>query len=402
MSELLPQQLSAIDKLRRYKVGALFMRPGTGKTRIAMELIRSVDDTDLALWLGPYNSIHRRDNAGIKAEIAKWGGLHRPVTFMGIESLSQSTRMYLDLMDQLEQAHNPFIVVDESLKIKNARAKRTSRITQLGELCKYKLILNGTPISRNLLDLWAQMQFLSPRILNMSLAQFKHTFCETVRIEKRIGNRTVFVREFISRYHNVDYLYSLLHHYVFVADLNMAIHQHHFDIDYEVDQVSKEEYETIKKKYLDLEKLEFMRNNIFLAMTQEMQHAYCCTPQKFEVLHALFKSIPQEETIIACKFIRSQEACRQAFPKATVLSLQKDSHSLNLQHCNNLIFFDKTWDWALVDQMMHRIWRTGQQHDCRFYRLHGNVKLDGLMQRNNDTKEDMLKYLKVATLKEIL
>lgn len=47
------------------------------------------------------------------------------------------------------QLHKTFIVCDESLKIKNWDAKRTKRIVQLGSYTEYKLILNGTPLSRN-------------------------------------------------------------------------------------------------------------------------------------------------------------------------------------------------------------------------------------------------------------
>jgi hypothetical protein len=402
MSELLTQQLSAIDKLRHYKVGALFMRPGTGKSRSAIELIRQIEGIDYVLWLAPYNSVHRDDGTGIRTEVAKWGGFDCPVEFIGIESLSSSDRIFLEATRRLEAASKPSMVVDESLKIKNWQAKRTKRIIELGQRADYKLILNGTPISRNLLDVWAQMEFLSPLILRMSIAEFKNTFCEYTRITKRFGTYKQYTKEFITAYHNVDYLYSLIHHYVFEADLNLSIHQQHIDIDYSLDEDALEEYHRLKGLYLDNEKLQYLNNNIFLEMTQKMQHGYCCTDEKFELLERLFKSIPQKETIIACKFIRSQEECRKRFPQATVLSLQKEAMSLNLQHCNNLVFFDKTWDWALVDQMKHRIWRTGQTRDCRFYNLNGNVGLEKLMQQNNDKKEGLLRYLKVKALKEVL
>lgn len=402
MSELLISQSSAIDKLRRFKVGALFMRPGTGKTRAAIELVRSIPAVDYIIWLGPYNSIYRNDDAGIRSEIGKWGGLDCPVEFLGIESLSNSDRIYLQAMRQLQSASNPFVIVDESLKIKNWQAVRTKRIIELGKLCQYKLILNGTPISRNLLDVWSQMEFLSPLILNMSMTEFKNTFCEWTRITKRFGSHKAYTKEFITKYHNVDHLYSLIHHYVFEADLNLSIHQHHIDIDYSIEDDIKTEYNRLKETYLDNEKLQYLNNNIFLEMTQKMQHLYCCATEKKARLRLLFKTIPERETIIACKFIRSQEECRKAFPAATVLSLQKESLSLNMQHCSNIVFWDKTWDWALVDQMMHRIWRTGQQKDCRFYHMNGNVGLEKLITNNNDKKEGMLKYFKIKTLKEVL
>ena len=38
-TELLDHQRKAVDKLKKLKVGALFMEQGTGKTRTALELI---------------------------------------------------------------------------------------------------------------------------------------------------------------------------------------------------------------------------------------------------------------------------------------------------------------------------------------------------------------------------
>ena len=47
--ELTSNQQSAISQLRHWKVGALFMEPGTGKTRAAIELIRQCPDVDYVL-----------------------------------------------------------------------------------------------------------------------------------------------------------------------------------------------------------------------------------------------------------------------------------------------------------------------------------------------------------------
>ena len=44
MRELTAQQMSARDKLIRWRVGALFMEAGTGKTRVAVVLARDCKD----------------------------------------------------------------------------------------------------------------------------------------------------------------------------------------------------------------------------------------------------------------------------------------------------------------------------------------------------------------------
>lgn len=103
---------------------------------------------------------------------------------MGLESVGCSGRIYLQHRESVQKAKT-FIVLDESIKIKNLNAKRTKRLIDIGSFCSYKLILNGTPVTKNIMDLWSQFEFLSPSILQMGLEDFKYTFCDFVRITKR-------------------------------------------------------------------------------------------------------------------------------------------------------------------------------------------------------------------------
>lgn len=400
--KLLPQQYDAKSHLQEWKVGALFMEPGTGKTRVACELVNDVDDIDLVVWVGPLRTI--RTEAGIPSvmdEVAKWGGFRAPAVYYGVESIGGSDRIYLELRQRILDAKKPFVVVDESLKIKNANAKRTKRLLDIGELCEYKLILNGTPLSRNLLDLWSQMEFLSPKILNMSLTKFKNTFCRYTTITKRIGVLKTYSREFITGYENVDYLYSLIRHYVYECDLHLNIRQNYSDWGYTITEDEMEHYEWLKEQFLSDELLEFRNNNIFLEMTNKMQHCYCCSPDKFATVDIILENVPEDETIIFCKYIDSQEACRKRYPKAAVLSYQKESFGLNLQRYHNTIYFDKIWDYALRIQSGRRTFRTGQEYDCKYYDLTGNVKLEGLIDRNIAKKVSMTEYFKGKTKEEL-
>lgn len=400
---LLPQQYDAKAHLQEWKVGALFMEPGTGKTRVACELVNEVPDVDLVVWIGPLRTIRTADGIpSVMDEVAKWGGFHAPAVYYGVESIGGSDRIYLELRQRVLAAKKPFVVVDESLKIKNADAKRTKRLLDIGELCEFKLILNGTPLSRNLLDLWSQMEFLSPKILNMSMAKFKDTFCRYTTITKRIGSWKTYSREFITGYENVDYLYSLIRHYVYECDLHLNISQNYSDWSYCITDEEREQYEWLKEQFLSDELLEFRNNNIFLEMTQKMQHCYCCSPDKFDTVDLILERVPEEETIIFCKYIDSQEACRMRYPKAAVLSYQKESFGLNLQQYHNTIYFDKIWDLALRIQSGRRTFRTGQEYDCKYYDLTGNVKLEGLIDRNIAKKIGMTEYFKLKTKEQIM
>jgi hypothetical protein len=394
MNALTTQQQAAINHLHEWKVGALFMEPGTGKTRAAMTLANSTPATDI-FWVGPLRTL---DNA--KAEAAKWGGFHGNEHYYGVESLSGSDRIYMNLLNEVEAADTPMIIVDESLKVKNTEAKRTKRILEVGKRAEWKLVLNGTPVSRNLLDMWPQMEFLSPKILGMSLTEFKNTFTKWTRVTKRIGCRS-YSKEYITGMENVDYLHSLIRHYVYECDLRLNITQMWHDVPYTITDESREAYNDIKEDYLKDETLEWRNNNIFLAMTTEMQMAYTVDEGKMEAVDRLLKDIPQGETIIFCRFIKAQDECRRRWPHAAVLSMQKESLGLNLQQYRHTIFFDRVWDYALLLQASRRTYRTGQEQDCHYYELTGNVGLEHMMAENIKKKVSMSEYLKRVTKEEL-
>lgn len=374
------------------------MEAGTGKTKVAVDIVNA-SPCDFVLWIGPLQTIR---TGNVTNEVARQGGFNMPCSFVGVESIGGSDRIYLNTVEDLKSYEKPFVVVDESLKIKNAEAKRTKRLLEIGKIVEYKLILNGTPLSRNLLDLWSQMEFLSPLILNMSLAQFKNTFCEWTRVTKSNGWRT-YSKEYVTGYENVDYLYSLIRHYVFKADLKLGISQHYRSKAYYIDEDSREEYARIKEIFLEDEMLEWRNNNIFLEMTQKMQHAYCCTGDKIDQVKSILaeEKVDPSKTIIFCKFIKSRELCERLFPECLVLSYQKDSLGLNLQEYNVTIYFDKVWDFALRTQSTRRTFRTGQERDCLYYDLTGDVGLERLIDRNIGKKVTMSEYFKKATKEQL-
>lgn len=394
----LQHQSEAKRHLEEWKVGALFMEAGTGKTKVAVDIVNA-SPCDFVLWIGPLQTIR---TGNVTNEVARQGGFNMPCSFVGVESIGGSDRIYLNTVEDLKSYEKPFVVVDESLKIKNAEAKRTKRLLEIGKIVEYKLILNGTPLSRNLLDLWSQMEFLSPLILNMSLAQFKNTFCEWTRVTKSNGWRT-YSKEYVTGYENVDYLYSLIRHYVFKADLKLGISQHYRSKAYYIDEDSREEYARIKEIFLEDEMLEWRNNNIFLEMTQKMQHAYCCTGDKIDQVKSILaeEEVDPSKTIIFCKFIKSRELCERLFPECLVLSYQKDSLGLNLQEYNVTIYFDKVWDFALRTQSTRRTFRTGQERDCLYYDLTGDVGLERLIDRNIGKKVKMSEYFKKATKEQL-
>lgn len=164
-----------MEKLRRSRVGGLFMEMGTGKTRAAIELawLRR-ERIDRVVWFCPVSlketiryeigkhtagaAVHVFDHLTTMTNLpdALW-------YIVGIESMSSSNRVTLAVNALITD--RSFAIVDESSYIKGHDSRRTQRITLLAERARYRLILTGTPISQGVVDLFAQMKFLSPKIL---------------------------------------------------------------------------------------------------------------------------------------------------------------------------------------------------------------------------------------------
>ena len=388
------QQREAIDKLELSKVAALFMEPGTGKTLTVYNLIGKTD-TDYVLYLAPLRTI-KSDNyeESVVANIGKCGGFSVPCDFVGLETLSMSDRAYSEVTSRLKRFKKATIVCDESLKIKNVGALRTRRLLELAKYSEYRYVLNGTPLSKSLLDLWSQMEFLSPLILDMGYIEFKNTFLEYTTVRKQIGDY-VSNEEWVNRYHNVEHLYSLISPYIYECNLEVGSTQHIVDIDYVVGESERSQYKEIKEKYLKYIMLEYFGNNIFLRMTQELQQSYSLSPSKFALTQELINNHSEDKTLIVVKYRKTYEQVKSAFPRAKVLSYGRHSYGLNLQQYDTMIIWDKTFDYAQLEQMMHRIYRMGQESErCTYYNLTGDLPLDKLIDNNINRKIKLLDSFK--------
>ena len=66
------------------------------------------------------------------------------------------------------------MVLDESSSIKSSSSSQYKAVKELRQLCARCVILNGTPISNNPLDLWAQLDVLDKNILGSHYRNFYH------------------------------------------------------------------------------------------------------------------------------------------------------------------------------------------------------------------------------------
>jgi SNF2 family DNA or RNA helicase len=379
MRTLTTNQAEAVEKFARLKVGALFMACGTGKTQAAVSIINSVENVGLLYWLCPCRV---KDN--LRAELEKCGCRYN-ARIIGIESIGCSDRIYLEELEHLKQFKRVFMVCDESIKVKNLRAKRTRRILELAKHSAYRLILNGTPVTKNIIDIYAQMQFLSSKILPYSYLEFRNRYCKYYQIKQgwRI-KKTV-----ITGFANIDHLLSVIRPYVYQCDLELKVEKRYHVCHWAMTYEEANAYQELKQElFYEYQNCEGEINMV--AVFSKLQHSYALCEDKFAELEAVMT----DRTIVFCKYKVSEAAVRERFPDAMVLTYGKGSFGLNLQKYNRVIYFDKTFDYSFREQSEGRIYRNGQTLDCEYYDLTGDVGLEQMIDDCIEKKETLVNYFK--------
>lgn len=421
-TDLYPWQAAAVDKLIGIRVGALYMEMGTGKTRTALEMIKCRLDAgkmDHVLWLCPCSV---REN--LKADIRKHsdGALAR-IAVYGIESLSGSLRLF-DLLLKYASAGTTMLIVDESNLTKNPKAIRTQRITRIAEKCKYRLILNGTPISRNEADLFAQWYILDWRILGYrsfwSFAANHLEYDPEIRGRVRRTLNTGYLIEKISPY---SYQVSLeecrklpgKRYYSRTYSMDDEQSMHYSEIvDRMIEQLDEQQPETVYRMFSAAQ-------DIISGLWVNIDGKHIKTEPMFRDpndnprIRALMDVVERIEgqAIVFCKYTHEimsilrvlpgsaafygglsaskREAALQSFRdgKARFLVANKAcaGYGLNLQFCHNVIYYSNDWDWATRIQSEDRVYRIGQDHTVNIWDITASGTLDQKIMRCLTKKE---------------
>lgn len=393
-------QKRAFAKFSRLKCGALFMSMGTGKTKVALELAEykfRQKKVDYILYIAPASVIR---SGNIERERQKWAP-DLPVTYASCEGFGASDRIYIEILNRVK-ALRAFCICDESLFIKNIHAKRTRRIIEIGRESHYRLVLNGTPLTKNIIDIWSQMEFLSPKILNMTFREYKDTFCEYYVKSKRKSNKGR-----IKRQMNIPYLISLIAPYIYQAELDIEYSKVFHTRSYYVDKTGYEEYKAeIFERYYDGEDLNFQ------AFSQRLQSWYTSQSEHLEAVQELAEEI-NDRVIVFVKYLANIpegaarltgntenrgeviERFRRGDFKVLYITYGCGAFSLNLQFCRNIIFADHDWDYARRIQAEGRIYRMDIEDDVHYYDVVcGNSGLEDMILKCLGKKTNLLSEVK--------
>ncbi|HGI4850904.1 TPA: helicase-related protein [Streptococcus agalactiae] len=392
---LTEDQQKAIEKFSRLKVGALFMKQGSGKTRVALELVRTTD-SEFVLFMCPF-SVEKN----LLDEINLWG-IDKEFEVIGYESISSSDKEYLRILDKLKNAYKPFIVADESVFIKNDTSKVHRRMLEFRDLSEYRLILNGTPITRDEWDIYNQMEFLSYKIFNMHRHEFLSTFFKTIRYKKKGFN----VREFKKLSDvNIDYMRKLIAPYIFEADLKFDKKETEKGISVDYSDECYEKYQERKESLLNsleygLSVVQQFANLAVACFDDKKRHEEIAKHLKGQVIVfcTLLSEVKNISNKIDCYVItgetkpKDREKILEDFKndnKPLLLTFGTGAFGLNLQFCNRIAFASLTFDYARIDQAMSRIKRLGQSRDIEYTYFTSDLGVYRMIKENIFKKQSL-------------
>lgn len=81
------------------------------------------------------------------------------------------------IFEALAAYNADLIICDESQRIKNHSAAQSKAMHKLGDAAPYKLILSGTPVQNNAVDLYSQYRFLDPSVFGSNFYAFRNRYC---------------------------------------------------------------------------------------------------------------------------------------------------------------------------------------------------------------------------------
>ena len=210
-------QLTALENSWHKEEFAYFMEMGTGKTKVLIDNVAMLYDkgkVDGVLIIAPkgvvgtwYNqelpnhladhienvtvlwqaNINKKQQEKLDQLFKTGHELH--ILVMNVEALSTDKGKLFAA--KFLRSHKSMLAIDESTTIKNPKAKRTKNILSLGDICKYRRIMTGSPVTRNPLDLYSQCEFLNPRLLQFtSYYAFRNRYAEmkTIHVHGRSVN----------------------------------------------------------------------------------------------------------------------------------------------------------------------------------------------------------------------
>ncbi|GHT13443.1 hypothetical protein FACS189426_18350 [Bacteroidia bacterium] len=421
-SESLRHQVEALRFCCSMKVSALYADTGTGKSKIAIDLVISRYEAGQIKKVLIFLPVATKKN--FQKQIDKW--CHYPQIewrMIGHESMGSSEKTVFEALNYVDSETQ--IIVDESHLIKTPTAKRSQRIKLVCEKTSYKLVMTGTPVTDNVHNLYMQYAVLSPLIIGVrSWKKFEEKYLV-------MGGR---LRDEIVGYKNINYLMGLLEPYTYqIAKedcLNLPAKQYLTHI-CELTEKQWDYYIEEKDRLLRIIISDnFTAADIFQTFTrmQQICSGYLISNGRRIPLISnklsLFDKIPTDEkTVIFCKYLFEVNLLTEHFKRENcavftgrnpkerdrelndfvsgtkqyfIATMHSGGTGLNglQENCRQIVFFSNSFSYFHRKQSVGRIDRQGQQNEMYIHDFLTNANIDDKIMRNLKRKGNLSDEIK--------
>lgn len=326
-----------------------------------------------------------------------------PDAFVDVDVVLTSYGIMMRDFELLRETTFHYLILDESQKIKNPHSQSAYVAYHLKS--NYRLVLTGTPVENNTVELWSQFQFINPGMLG-TLHYFRGAFAG--QIEKYKNEETAKLLQ------KMIYPFILRRTKEMVAkDLPEKSEQ---TLLCDLSEQQKKSYEMWRDVYrakllklIDEKGLEKSKMNVLEGLTKLRQianHPALIDPEikedsgKFEALFELVEDIVQEghKLLVFSQFVKMLTLVRNRFEelgipyeyldgrtqkrqdkvgnfqkndniRAFLISLKAGGTGLNLTAADYVIHIDPWWNPAVEMQATDRAHRIGQDKNVFVYKL---------------------------------
>lgn len=340
-------------------------------------------------------------------------------------------------------AYKPdLIVCDESQRIKNPSAAQSKALHKLGDAAPFRMILSGTPVQNNAVDLYSQYRFLDPAVYGANFYAFKNRYCIMGGYGQHqiVGYRNM--DELVEKEHSVAYRVTkeecldlpqqtFINRYVQFTDAEQTIYEQLRKSSFlELETGENVTATTILTMYLRLMQLtggfltadESTRpkqvNTAKLDALADIVDDYVVDAGKKLVIFARFRAeIAAIENLLRLRKIQygsiygdvpMEERGKivedfQTNPdtKVFVAQIQTAGLGITLHAASTAVFYSYDYNYANYAQALARIHRIGQRLPVTYIHLVVDGSIDEKILAALENKEDMAKTV-VDSWREVL
>ena len=445
--KLWKHQAEALKYFTPRNYGALYTKPGTGKTRIMLDLITKRDfkitlvvcpKKVCRVWPAEFNKHYRQniykilDVSGLPGErkvteIKKTLKLNKSVHLIIVNNYDSVWRE--PLRNYLLKVGLDCVICDESHRIKTPGSKVSRFLALLGKRVPNRFLMTGTPLAQSPLDIYAQYRFLNPEIFGTNYGVFKNQYANWIITA---GGFPMLNKS--NPYKNLDELHEKMFSCAFMPEVHQNLPAVQ-DIPWEFDLPGKTEkyYRELRKEgVLELKQGLVDPGNVLAVIVrlQQLTSGYLPTDEgvvkidtaRKDAFKELISSLPEEEPIVVfARFIPDirniRNAVREIGRKSSEISGRRDtsgnwysgktsvlavqisagSEGIDLTRARYGIYYTKTHSLWQYQQSRKRLHRPGQDRPTIFYHITGKLTkgktIDELINDSLESNQELIESI---------